>query len=188
MRENNFKYRIRHLNTGRYLRISEIPIKSRRPDASDKNFDRVLALSSRFDLATTGEHTSDTKEFDDTTIFQFFSTSKENQRDVAINSYVKLKFFKMKQAGSIVGNRIWLGSGTREVIIANESQRRYYKSSSNFYSRIEEDRSSIVQYALSLYDTDKDENSFLVERVDPELMRLLKHMHSCIAVIHYFVD
>lgn len=112
------------MNTGRYLRISEIPIKSRRKDGSDKNFDRVLALSSRFDLASTNEHSNDTKEFDDTTIFQFFSTSKENQRDVTIDSYVKLKFFKMKQAGSIVGNRIWLGSGTREVIIAPEATRR----------------------------------------------------------------
>jgi len=51
---------------------------------SDKQ-ERILSLSKQFEVAEEKENT-EVKEFDDHTVFQIYSTSKEMLRPVQINS------------------------------------------------------------------------------------------------------
>lgn len=68
-KETMYRYRLRHLNSGRYIKMVEIDIIFKNKKKADKQ-ERILGLSKLFEKPDDKEN-SETKEFDDHTVFQF---------------------------------------------------------------------------------------------------------------------
>jgi len=127
LKENLYKYRLKHLISGRYVKVSDVEtrLKNKRNDTTV----RVLGLSSLYDYEKDNKvESSDNKEYDDQTIFQIFSTSKDLNRIIYINSYIKFKFFKVKSVGH---NRIWIGTGSKSNVLIKEYDKKKYANNLN---------------------------------------------------------
>lgn len=68
-KETTYKYRLRHLISGRYIKMAEIDIIFKNKKKADKQ-ERILGLSKIFEKSEDKEN-NDLKEFDDHTVFQF---------------------------------------------------------------------------------------------------------------------
>jgi len=110
-------------------------------------------------------------------------------RNVQINSYVKMKFFKVKSAGA-VGNKMWVGVGNKEIIKSKEQIGPSNSKNENifYFNRIDDEIIGLEKKTILLTESDKDENSFLIERVEGYLVDIVKYLHSALGLVHYFVN
>ena len=118
-KDESHKFRLKHVNSGRYVRMAEIDIIFKNKKKADKQ-ERILGLSKMFENSEDKENNEkkdqkDQKEWDEHTIFLIYSTSREILTNVFINSYVKFKFFKVKSPG-LVGQKVWMGFGGKEIM------------------------------------------------------------------------
>ena len=117
-KDESHKFRLKHVNSGRYVRMAEIDIIFKNKKKADKQ-ERILGLSKMFESSDDKDKDKkdqkDQKEWDEHTIFLIYSTSREVLTNVQINSYVKFKFFKVRSSGS-VGQKVWMGFGGKEIM------------------------------------------------------------------------
>jgi len=90
----------------------------------------------------------------------------------------------MKTAG-LVGNKIWAGLGESSII---ETNSQTTEPELEFFTKIENNSTDLYRYPIVFHESDKDENSFLIESVDFQYIALLQHVQSIISVIHWFIS
>jgi len=69
---------------------------------------------------------------------------------------------------------MWVGVGSKEIVKSKDQTMSKKNDETVFFNRIDDEIPNLEKRTLLLTESDKDENSFLIERVDEWLVDTVK--------------